>query len=119
MTEKTIPEDPATSTGFTETSPNTPESSFSGYTLADIRYNRALVALQKQFCHEKIIVGMHKIQAVNPFGRDGSSSRNAVSRFSPIAGKLLAGLNYVDYALIGFSVFKTLRKGFMFFSRKK
>lgn len=95
-----------------------PVSTFKGYSLADIRYYRALTALQREFCKQKIVTDLHRIQKYNPL-TGGSSSGGKVSRFGSVAGKVLSGLNYMDYILLGFQSFSTIRKVFSFFRRKK
>ena len=102
-----------------ETDSIQPSSTFKGYTLADIRYYRALTALQREFCSQKILQDMHRIQKGNPLTGNGSSGKGNASRLGPIAGRILSGLNYIDYALLGFQAFSTVRKITSFFKRKK
>lgn len=91
---------------------------FHGYTLEEIRYQRALVSLQLEFCKNKIIKNFANIQKVNPL-----SPTSVASSFSGKAGavirKLLNGLNYLDYAVLGFSLFSSIRKITSFFRKKK
>ncbi len=97
-----------------------PVSTFKGYSLADIRYYRALTALQREFCKQKIAADARQIQKMNPlFGGGAGSSKSKVSRLGGLAGKVFSGLSYVDYALLGFQAFSTVRKVFSFFMRKK
>lgn len=93
-----------------------PQNNFKGYTLEEIRYQRALVALQKEFSKTKIIRTAHNITRSNPLAPSASSMSGKVGF---VASKLLTGLNYLDYAMIGFSVFGTARKVFSFFRKKK
>lgn len=95
-----------------------PTVKFKGYTLEEIRYQRALVALQKEFCKTKLRRNVNNLRKSNPL-----SSRGAVAalpgRMGGIASRLLSGLNYLDYAMMGFSVFGSLRKIYSFFRKKK
>lgn len=96
-----------------------PEKKFEGYTLEEIRYQRALVALQKEFCKAKLYRNLHSLQKKNPFSSAASPGKNLPGKFGFVAGKLLTGFNYIDYALVGFSIFGTVRKIVSFFRRKK
>ncbi|MDE7160319.1 MAG: hypothetical protein K2O24_05715 [Muribaculaceae bacterium] len=96
-----------------------PDTAFKGYSLADIRYYRALTALQREFCAQKIVADVHRIQKGNPITGDGSAVKGKASRLGPLAGRIMSGLNYMDYALLGFQAFSTVRKVFSFFRRKK
>ncbi len=96
---------------------NTP--SFKGYTMEELRYQRALVAMKKEFCKESLLEGVAAIQNHSLFGKkpDGVLARN--SRLGGIAGKLMSGLNYVDYAVMGMSIFNSAKKVLGLFRRKK
>ncbi|MCM1290951.1 MAG: hypothetical protein NC201_00945 [Prevotella sp.] len=89
---------------------------FHGYTLDEIRYQRALSALQREFAKEKIISQVTKIRKRGVFGLN--EKPGTLAKAGGVASKILGGLNYVDYALIGFSAFSTIRKVFKFFRRK-
>lgn len=91
---------------------------FAGYTLEEIQYQRALVLLQREFAKEKMVRDVHKIRKRGPFGVGGKDASPLVKAGS-VAQKFITGFNYVDYALVGFSAFSTVRKIFRFFSRKK
>lgn len=91
---------------------------FKGYTLEEIRYQRALVALQKEFCKAKILRNVHSIQKTNPLTPSGAI-KSMPGKIGFVASKLLTGLNYLDYAMLGFSLFRSARKVFSFFHRKK
>ena len=93
------------------------EQKFKGFTLEELRYHRALTELKKEFSKAKMSDTAHKIQKRNPFA--GGNSSSALGKAGGIAGKLLTGMSYVDYAMIGFQVFNTGRKIFSFFRKKK
>lgn len=96
-----------------------PDNKFKGYTLEEIRYQRALVTLQKEFCKNKLNRNLRNIQKSNPFNSASSAANSLPGKVGLIAGKVLSGLNYLDYAMIGFSMFGTVRKVLSFFRRKK
>lgn len=85
-----------------------PEITFKGYTLEEIRYQRALVTLHKEFCRTKIERLAHNVRNTNPLAPNKKSSLPGKIGF--VAGKLLGGLNYLDYAMMGFSLFGSVRK---------
>lgn len=93
------------------------EKAFKGYTLEDIHYQRALVLLQRQFAKEKIMADVHKIRKRGPFGTGDKSS--PLAKAGGLASKFITGFNYVDYVLLGFSAFSTVRKVFRFFRKKR
>lgn len=95
-----------------------PENKFKGYTLEELRYQRALVLLQKEFCKSRITRNVHNLQKSNPLSPSTAAS-SLPGKVGFVASKLLTGLNYLDYAMIGFSLFGTARKIFSVFRRKK
>lgn len=95
------------------------ETKFKGYSLEDLRYRRALVALQKEFTKSKIVATTHRLQRHSPFSKDFGSDKSAMGKVGLVAGKLLSGLNYLDYLMLGFTVFNSGKKIFRFFHKKK
>lgn len=97
-----------------------PEDDFKGYSLEEIRYQRALVTLHKEFCRTKIERLGTQLKNKTPFSSSSSSSSSSIpGKVGFVAGKLLTGLNYMDYAMLGFNIFSSARKVFSFFKRKK
>lgn len=92
---------------------------FKGYTIEELRYQRALVALQKEFCKSKVLHKVEKVKHHKLFGNDSSSRSGNVSRIGNIASKLFTGLNYLDYAMIGMSLFGSGKKIYKFIKGKK
>lgn len=90
---------------------------FKGYSLDELRYRQAVVELKKTFLKEKMMGNVTKIKQSTPFlnGDHGVS----LPKLGGIAGKVLNGMNFIDYAMIGFSLFSTGKKIFSFFRRKK
>lgn len=91
---------------------------FKGYTMEELRYQRAMMALRKEFCKAKVIESVHSL-------RPGSGSKNKsgggskLALAGKIASKVLGNLNALDYALMGLSIFGTARKGYRLIKGKK
>lgn len=94
-----------------------PEKNFKGYTIEELRYQRALVALQKEFCKSKVLHKVEKIRNRKFFDNDKGGSK--ISKIGSLATRLLTGLNYLDYVMIGMSLFGSGRKVYKFFKRSK
>lgn len=90
---------------------------FKGYTLDEIRHHRALIAVRKEFAKVKILEQVDELKDRNPFAPDGSLK--AASRLGSIPMKIVKGLNYTDYIMLGISAFGTMKKMFSLFRKKK
>lgn len=93
------------------------QSLFKGYTLEELRYQRALVTLKKDFSQSKLLRNVDLIRNSHPLSPAHTASVPGKVGF--VATKLLSGLNYLDYAMLGFSIFSSVRKVYSFFRRKK
>lgn len=91
----------------------TEKPAFAGYNMNDLRYRRAVVALQKEFARQKIYEDVDRIKHWNPLSPDSKSGK--LSNAGKLARKLIGGMNYLDYAMIGFSLFSSTRKLLGFF----
>ena len=94
-----------------------PENDFKGYTIEEIRFHRALVAMEADFCKAKILKNLNNLQKFNPLSP--GSSNTLPGKAGSIALKLINGLNYMDYIMLGWSLFNGGRKVFSFFKGKK
>lgn len=94
----------------------TPEA-FEGYTLDEIRHHRALMSVRKEFAKAKAFETLDTLKDHNPFGPN--SKMKAASRLGSLPVKLVKGLNYTDYIMLGLSTFSTVRKLFSLFRKKK
>lgn len=94
------------------------ESEFKGYTIEEIRFHRALVAMEADFCKTKILRSWMNLQKLNPLSGGGGPS-SLPGKAGSIALKLVNGLSYMDYVMLGWSVFSGARKVFSFFKGKK
>lgn len=104
--------------GMEETqSVSEPTNEFGGYTLEELRYQRALVALRKDFCATKITKNVEQIRGRNIFGGSGSKIRGP--QIGGLVSKMISGLGYLDYAMIGMSLFGTGKKIFQFFKGRR
>ncbi|MBD5277841.1 MAG: hypothetical protein HDS32_01180 [Bacteroides sp.] len=90
---------------------------FKGFSLDEIRHHRALIAVRKEFAKAKIAEEVEGLKDRNPFAPDGTLK--AASRLGSLPMKIVKGLNYTDYIMMGISAFGTARKVFSFFKKKK
>lgn len=93
---------------------------FKGYTMEELRYKRAMMALKKEFCKEKALQSIRKLSPSARRRQDGRGSKG--SRFAlagQIASKVFSNLNTIDYILMGISLFGTARKGIRLIRGKK
>ncbi|MCH5228227.1 MAG: hypothetical protein J1F16_10525 [Muribaculaceae bacterium] len=95
----------------------TPKKEFKGYTIEELRFQRALIAMEADFCKTKMCKSVTNLQEANPFMSGGKTS--IPGKAGAIALKMLTGLNYLDYALLGMSAFKGARKIYSFFKGKR
>ncbi|MCH5236545.1 MAG: hypothetical protein J1E95_01950 [Muribaculaceae bacterium] len=92
-------------------------TNFSGYTIEEIRFQRALTAMEADFCKAKFLKNLSNLQKVNPLSP--TSHGTFTGKAGSVVMKLLNGLNYIDYALLGLSLFNGTRKVLSFFKRGK
>lgn len=93
------------------------EKEFKGYTIEEIRFKRALVALEADFCKTKMAKSWGNIQDSNPLMPGNKAS--FTGKAGALALKMVNGLNYLDYILLGLSVFKGTKKVFSLFKGKR
>lgn len=92
------------------------QPSFKGYTLEEIRYHRAMMALRKEFCKSKL---MQTVGELTPKRKEKSSKKSGFSIAASIASKVFSNLNTLDYIMMGISLFGTAKKGFNLIRKKK
>lgn len=91
---------------------------FKGYTLEELRYQRAMTTLQKELCKGRIMKDIKNIRTgADPKSLSGKSSK--LPWIGTIASTMLKSLNYLDYITLGMSVFGAGRKIFSLIPRKK
>ena len=94
-----------------------PENDFKGYTIEEIRFHRALVAMEADFCKAKILKNINNLQSLNPLS--GKGTHSLPGKAGSVVLRLLNGLNYMDYIFLGWSLFNGGRKIFSFFRKSK
>ena len=94
-----------------------PENKFKGFTIEEIRLQRVFVSLEKESCKSRILRSVRNLQESNPLMPGNKSS--LAGKTGAIALKMINGLNYLDYILIGLSVFKGTKKIFSLFKGRK
>ena len=94
-------------TGKQHNAPHT-QSGFKGYTLDELRYQRAVLALKAEYCKERIFETAEELHKKTPFSSQGQ--KIYAKGLGGILGKIVSGLSYVDIALVGFSAFNSIRK---------
>lgn len=85
-----------------------------GYSFHELQYQRALIAVKKDFCATSFVNELNKIKNRKLFfnGKEMTSKNTWLS-------KVLSGLNYFDYAMLAASTFSSVKKVFRIFKRKK
>lgn len=96
----------------------TPENDFKGYTIEEIRFQRALLAMEADFSKTKLLRNWDNIQKLNPLSPK-STALSIPGKAGSIALKLINGLSYMDYIMLGWSLFNGSRKVFSFFKGRK
>lgn len=91
---------------------------FAGYTLEEIRYHRALVALKAEFCKEKIVAEFNASKKNSLLGRFKRGEGTGLFK-SGVLNKMAKSLNYIDYLLVGTAAFKAVRSFTSLFRRNK
>lgn len=93
------------------------ESEFAGYTMEELRYQRAMLALKKEFLKER---AMEEVDAIkNQLPLVNGQMGPKLSMAKGIAGKLMKGLDMADYLMLGFQGFRIMRKVGTLFRRRK
>lgn len=97
------------------------KSSFNGFTLEELRYQRAMMALKREYCRAKMTKSLENLNSSPKKMKHGGSLSNnkALSIAGTVASKVFSHLNVVDYVLMGLSFAGTIRKGIRLFKGKK
>lgn len=82
---------------------------FKGYTIDELRYQRALVMFKKEFCKEKLSDSLNNLKTLSPLKHSNGNNGRLFSK-SGIISKIFKSLDYVDYAMMGYSIFKSIKK---------
>lgn len=89
---------------------------FRGYSIDQLRYQIVLKSLQREYSKDKFFANVKKTVNSTPFG---SSGKNKSLLGGSAISLIMKGLGYADYALLGYSAFRTVKNVFSIFRRKK
>lgn len=92
------------------------ENDFHGYTMDELRYQRALLLIKREFVREKAMKEMAKLKDRIP----GVGNNSAFGKISTrgVIGKLVRGLDLADYLMLGFQTVRIGKKVGNLFKRK-
>lgn len=93
------------------------DGEFKGYTIDELRYQRALVALKKEFLKERVIKNTDNIKSQIPIVNGKMPISKGTS--NGIFGKIMKGLDFADYLIIGMQAIKIGKKIGKIFKKKK
>lgn len=91
------------------------EEDFKGYTMDELRYQRALLLIKREFLREKALQETKKIKDQIPIV-NGKSGFEGIST-KGVIGKIVNGLSFADYILLGFQAMKIGKKALRLFKR--
>lgn len=92
------------------------EEEFKGYTMDELKYHRALLAVKKEFLKEKAVKETKKIKDQIP-GINGRPVTDLIPARS-LAGRIFRGLDLFDYIVLGFQAVKIGKKLTSIFRKK-
>lgn len=94
---------------------------FKGYTIEEIRYQRAMMALRKEFCKAKLTESVSNLRGggKRDVFKSGAKKTSKLAVAGKIASRIFSNLNTIDYVLMGISLFGTARKGLRLLRGKK
>lgn len=96
-----------------------PQVEFKGYSMEELRYQRAMMALKKEFCKAKVLQSVDKMRPHKNPAKSSSPVATGFSVAAKVASKVFSNLNALDYVLMGISLFGTVRKGVRLIRGKK
>lgn len=97
----------------------TKEKEFNGYTMEELKYQRALLALRKEFSKEQMLQTLNGMKPSSATKEKGSSWGSKLAFAGGLAGKIFSNFNVLDYVMIGMSLFGTAKKAYSFFKGRK
>lgn len=92
------------------------EADFKGYSIEEIKYQRALLLLKREHSRETFLEAVDNLKKQMPFA-GGHGKAGTITK--GVMGKVFGSLNYVDYLLLGASLFSTGRKVISLFRKFK
>lgn len=101
--------------------PHEKADDFRGYTMEELRYQRAMMALRKEFCKSKVLNRVdrlaHPAKEKEPKNLPGILGK--VGNAFGTIGKFIPHLSVLEYASLGISAIGTGRKIYKSISNKK
>lgn len=92
---------------------------FKGYTMEELKYQRTMMALRKEFCKAKVIESVHGLKSRGYGRRQKGGYKSKMAIVGQVASKVFGNLNKLDYILMGISIIGTARKGYKLIRGKK
>lgn len=95
-----------------------PELAPKGYTMEELRYRLALATVKKELCKEQLSAYYQAVIEASPLRalKDGTAKGDGKGLLS----KVMKGLSYTDYVIVGISAYKAMKRiASLFRSRKK
>lgn len=97
--------------------PSVPEEDeFKGYTMEELRYQRALLLVKREFLRDKALKETKKIKEQIPV-INGQSSMSGLTT-KGVVSKIVKGLDFADYLMLGFQALRIGKKVGTLFKRK-
>lgn len=93
-----------------------PEEDFKGYTMEELKYQRALLALKKEYLKEKALHTVAAVKEEIPVLNGQSAISGLQSK--GLLGKIFKTLSFADYLLLGVQGLRIGRKIGTMFKRK-
>ncbi|MDE6392691.1 MAG: hypothetical protein K2L59_05455 [Muribaculaceae bacterium] len=94
------------------------DTPFKGYTMEELRYQRAMMALRKEFCKAKVQQSARRLRPGSD-RKQKAGSGSGLALAGRVASTLFSHMNTMDYILMGISLFGTAKKGYRLIRGKK
>ena len=92
---------------------------FKGYTMEELKYQRAMMALKVEFSKEQLMASLRSFHPSNAKTAKGSGLVSKLGLAGRLTSKFFSGLNTLDYVMMGMSLFGTAKKAYGLFIKKK
>lgn len=93
------------------------DKEFKGYTMEELRYQRALLLVKKEYLKERALMSAMTLKERLPVMKGKPAFAGLASKGIP--GKLIRGLDFADYVMLGFQAIKIGKKVSAFLRKKK
>lgn len=92
---------------------------FEGYSFEELKYQRALYALRKEFAKEQVLQTFNMMRPKKDDQNSGSGFLSKFGLMRSVGSKVFKSLNALDYVMLGMSAFGTAKKAISLFKKKK